>query len=254
VLDRRSFEDREGDRRSLIYAKEFFDLQLEFADAVSARSGLPLSRAVLDYTNFYIRFGLGREFDPAHPEWQDYLAGFRDEEGAREWTYRFYAARRRPVEPPGLVATFGCFSYAWLSSDRLRLHFHDADGDGRSPLRAERRDRRFSELAALFASVKRSVEPPFRVVGASWLYNITAYRCLFPPPYLATAHIARGRFRHMPLWGQFVDRYGEVRADAAREFRGRLRHASVRDLDSCFPLQVLALEAPAVEFYAFYSL
>ena len=236
-----------------MYAKEFFDLQLEFAETVSALSGLPLARTVLDYTNFYIRFGLGREFDPTHPTWQDYLAGLRDGSDRREWTYRFYAARPDPG-PPGLVATFGCFSYAWLRSDRLRLHFHDADGDGGSPLGPERRDRRSAELAALFASVERSAARPFRVIGASWLYNLAAYRGLFPPAYLATARVVHDRFRHMPLWGQFVDRHGGVREGAAREFRGRLRRqTSARDLDACFPFQVLALEAPADEFYAFYG-
>jgi hypothetical protein len=239
----------------LIYAKDFFELQLEFARSVSALSGLPLARTVLDYTNFYIRFGLGRGFDPAHPEWQAYLAGLRDGEDGQEWTYRFYAARPRPVAPPRLIATFGCFSYAWLGSDRLRLHFHDADEDGRSPLAPDRHDRRRSELAALFASAKRSAGHSFRVIGASWLYNTAAYRRLFPPGYLATAHVIHGRFRHMPLWGQFVRRDGNVRKDVAREFRGRLRRqTSLHDLDVCFPLQVLALEAPASDFYAFYDI
>jgi len=220
---------------------------------VSALSGLPLARTLLDYTNLYIRFGLGREFDPAHPEWQQYLAGLRDERDSREWTYRFYRARPDPG-PPGVVATFGCFSYAWLSSDRLRLHFHDADGDGGSPLGSERRARRSAELTALFASVKRSTARPFRVIGASWLYNLAAYRALFPASYLATARVIHDRFRHMPLWGQFVDRRGGVREGAARELRGRVRRqTSVRDLDARFPLQVLALEAGAHEFYAFYG-
>lgn len=44
-----------------MYAKAFFDLQLEFAETVSALSGLPLARTVLEYTNFYIRFGFGRD-------------------------------------------------------------------------------------------------------------------------------------------------------------------------------------------------
>jgi hypothetical protein len=129
------------------------------------------------------------------------------------------------------VSTFGCFSYAWLSSDRIRLHFHDAERDGLSPLGRERRDRRLADLAALFASLKHSARKPIRVVGASWLYNITAYRRLFPESYLATARVVQHRFRHMPLWGQFVNRYG----------------------DGCFPFQMLSLEAPVVEFYDFYG-
>lgn len=41
------------------YAKDFFDLQLRFAGYVAGLGGLPLERALLRYTNLYVRFGLG---------------------------------------------------------------------------------------------------------------------------------------------------------------------------------------------------
>src|SRR5439155_12564861 len=64
---------RDGHRaleNRVTYAKAFFDLQLQFAHKVTRLSGLPLARALLEYTNLYARFGLGRDFDPAHPTWQ----------------------------------------------------------------------------------------------------------------------------------------------------------------------------------------
>jgi hypothetical protein len=238
----------------VIYAREFFDLQLQFAQTVSVLSGLPLARTVLEYTNFYIRFGLERDFDPIHPVWQEYLAGLEDTNDRQQWTYRFYVTRSHPVAPPGLVATFGCFSYARLSSDRIRLHFQDAERDGPSPLGTERRDRRLAELAALFANIKQTMGKTCRVVGASWLYNVAAYRRLFPESYLATARAIQHRYRHMPLWGQFVNRHGEVRASMVCQFRERLgRQSSLERLDDCFPLQVLSLEAPVFEFCDFYG-
>jgi hypothetical protein len=241
-------------RFKVMYAKGFFDLQLEFAETASALSGLPLARTVLEYTNFYIRFGLGRDFDPIHPRWQEYLVGLRDTNDRREWTYHFYVTRSHTLAPPGVVATFGCFSYARLSRDRIRLHFRDADRNGLSPLGTERRDRRLAELAALFADVKRTVRHPIRVVGASWLYNVVAYRRLFPESFLASAHVTQHRFRHMPLWGQFVNRCGEVRENMAAQFRERLgRQSSLEGLDTCFPFQVLSLEASVLEFYDFYG-
>lgn len=240
--------------RKLTYAKAFFDLQLAFAEKVSALSGRSLAAAVLEYTNFYIRFGLGRDFDPAHPRWQEYLAGLRDMEDPQEWTYHFYLTGPRNIVSPGLVATFGCFSYALLSRDRIRLHFHDAEDDGWSPLGMERRNRRLSELRALFTDVKQTLGQSVRVVGASWLYNVAAYRRLFPEPYLTTARVTQDRFRHMPLWGQFVDRYGDVREHMAYQFRERLgRQSTLERLDDCFPFRVLSLEAPALEFYDFYG-
>jgi hypothetical protein len=237
-----------------MYAKEFFDLQLEFAERVSALSGLPFARTVLEYTNFYIRFGFGRDFDPTHSRWREYLAGLLDTDARQDWTYRFYMKQSHTVAPPGVVATFGCFSYARLSSGRIRLHFQDSDRDGRSPLGTERRDHRVAEMAALFADVKHTTRAPVRVVGASWLYNVAAYRRLFPESYLATAHAIQHRFRHMPLWGQFVNRHGEVRENMARQFRERLgRQSSLEGVDYCFPFQALSLEAPVLDFYHFYG-
>jgi hypothetical protein len=232
-----------------VYAKEFFDLQLVFADRVSALSGLPFAPAVLDYTNLYIRFGCGRGFDPTHPRWQEYLAGLSNTDDRHGWTYKFFVSRSEPVVPPGHVATFGCFSYSRLDGDRIRLHFHDGDRDGGSPLAVERCARRKAELAALFADVKRTTRNPSRVVGASWLYNLGAYRRLFPESYLATARTITRRFRHMPLWGQFLKRDGAVREDRARQFRERVgRQSSLEGLDHCFPFQVLELEAPVADF------
>lgn len=237
-----------------MYAKAFFDLQLQFAETVAALSGMPRPRVLLEYTNLYIRFGLGREFDPAHPGWTEYLAGLREATDGREWTYRFYSRRPDGLAAPALVATFGCFSYSRPGPDRIRLHFQNADPPGLSPLGAERQGQRLADLAALFAHVKRTERATLRVVGASWLYNLDAYRRLFPTRYLATARILRDRFRHMPLWGQFVDRDRELKPDMARRLLDRLAlQSSLDGLDECFPFSVLSLEAPVADFYERYA-
>ena len=238
----------------MIYARAFFELQLAFAQKVTTLSALPLSQALLEYTNLYIRFGLGRAFDAAHPTWQQYLARLRDTKDVGESTYAFYVARGGEPLGPSVVASFGCFSYARLGEDRIRLHFKNVEPSGVSPLAVERVGRRKAELAALFDHVRRRADRPLRVIGASWLYNIEAYRRLFPAPYLATARAMPGRFRHMPLWGQFLDRHGAVRDDRARAFLEYLERQSTLDgLDRCFPLPVLALDAPVQHFYDSYS-
>jgi hypothetical protein len=139
-----------------MYGKAFFDLQLQFAHTVMALSGLPLERTLLEYTNLYVRLGLGRDFDPEHPTWREYVAGLRDAEDIGEWTYRFY--RMRPeTEPPGIVATRGSFSYARLSGDRIRLHFRSAESDGRSSLGSDRR----GQFLDRHGEVRESVTRPF---------------------------------------------------------------------------------------------
>ena len=239
----------------MIYPKGFFDLQLRFAEKVTLLAGLPLTRALLDYTNLYIRFGLGHGFDPTHPTWRAYLAGLPDPGDPGEWTYAFYRRRPDTMAAESVVATFGCFSYALPTPERIRLHFQNAETDGRSPLGIDRVRERQAELAALFAHVKRTQRPPLQVRGVSWLYNLDAYRRLFPASYVATPHVAAQRFQHMPLWGQFVDRHGVMKEQATRQFLDRLERESSPDgLEQCFPLQPLVVDAPVQAFYDFYRL
>src|SRR5213594_1386812 len=119
-------------RARVRYAKAFFDLQLRFAHTVMTLSGLPLSRVLLEYTNLYIRFGLGRDFDAEHPTWQAYLAGLKGGPDIHEWTYDFYVTRHHAMAGPTVVATVGCFSYAPLSAERIRLTRSIASGEWRS--------------------------------------------------------------------------------------------------------------------------
>lgn len=240
----------------MIYAKPFFDLQLRFAQKVSALSGMPVAQTLLEYTNLYIRFGLGRDFDPTQPTWREYVAGLQTADDAGEWTYRFYLTRPAAVAPPSVVATCGCFSYARVGDDRIRLHFLNVETDEHSPLGRDRVEQRLADLSALFEHVKRTQRAPLRVLGMSWLYNLEAYRRLFPSSYTASARVAEApRFRNMPLWGQFLDRHGQVKGSPARQFLERLeRQPSLDGLSRCFPLPVLTAGAPVDEFYDFYGI
>ena len=155
---------------------------------------------------------------------------------------------------PAIVATFGCFSYSRLSGDRIRLHFENAGTDEHSSLGIDRRGQRLADLAALFGHVRQTLGQSVQVVGASWLYNLDAYRRLFPIPYLATAHVIH-RFRNMPLWGQFLDRHGEIKESMTRPFLERLEcQSSLDSVGECFPFQVLSVQASVLEFYDFYGI
>ena len=233
----------------MIYRKEFFDLQWRFAAHAAALAEIQLAEALFEYTNFYARFGLGRDFDAANPTWRQYVEGLQRSATPRDWTYDFYRSRLPDTGAPGVVASFGCFCYARHTKGRIRLHFQNADGAGASPLAAHRQEQRHVELAELFEHVRRHEAATVKVTGASWLYNIEAYRRLFPREYLASAVPSPPRFRGMPLWGQFLDRQGAIRQEAADSF---MRQVSAQEdvlaLGACFPYQVLALEAAASAF------
>jgi hypothetical protein len=244
--------ERGGDVK---FSKEFFDLQIRLAGRVVELSGMPMERALLDYTNLYVRFGLGRDFDAGHPNWIAFVTGFLRSPDRADWTYQYFLSRDHPAGPPSVVATFGCFSYAHEQSERIRLHFENVEPDGRAPLGVERIAARMTELRALFEHARHSQHGIQCAAGVSWLYNLPAYRRLFPETYLATAKIAGRRFRNMPLWGQFLDRHGGVRPDAAAAFLARLsRLSDMEHLPDCFPFQPLAVEAPLSDFYKFHGI
>jgi hypothetical protein len=237
------------------FSRSFFDLQIRFAQKVSALAGIPLEQALLGHTNLYIRLGLGRAFDANHPVWNDFLVGFQAAQDRAGWTHHFFVSRGTPPETPGLVARSGCFSYARDICGRLRLHFENIDPPDRPPLGDERVAARQAELQKLFARSHRCEPENARLAGVSWLYNLPAYRRLFPQSYLASAAVAPDRFRNMPLWGQFLDRHGGVRPAPATEFLSRLaRQRDMSNLASCFPLQALAVEAPLADFWLFHGI
>jgi hypothetical protein len=241
----------------VVFSKAFFDLQLSFAEKVRALSGMSLGSALFEYTNLYVRFGLGREFDAQNETWRTYVAGLPGTEGGeadREWTYRFYLKDPEATTAPPVVATSGCFSYALSSVDRARLHFRNAETDGGSPLGAARVERRRADLSALVEHMKRTANEVNLVTGGSWLYNLDAYRRLFPPAYGSSARVVPGRYKSMTLWGQFLDHHGQVKESMTRPFLSSLaQRTSLDRLEECFPFQVLAVHAPAQEFYDFYG-
>lgn len=235
--------------------KEFFDLQIRFAHAAACVVGVPLAQALLEYTNLYIRFGLGRAADRDHPVWRRYIDGLNGTTDIGAWTYRFFIDQANEVRPPSVVATFGCFSYACEHADRIRIHFDNVEPLAISPLNSERLSARLYELRSLFEHARRTQRNASKVVGVSWLYNLRAYRRCFPGAYVASARVAEPRFRNMPLWGQFLDRHGEVRPATADAFLQRLARAkSIDDLAHSFPWQALSVEAPIDEFYRFHEI
>lgn len=239
----------------MAYSKAFFDLQIAFAQKVAELSQLPFSQTLLDYTNLYVRFGLGREFHREHPVWQTYLAGLERTGDPQYWTYQFYLTRSEALTAPPVIATFGCFSCALSSNNQIRLHFRNTETGGHSPLSLERIKQRREDLTRLFKHVEQSVNENANVVGVSWLYNLEAYRRLFPSSYTMSARVIEPRFQSMPLWGQFLNYHGEIKENLTRPFLECLEQQSrVDHLQECFVFQVLKAEASVTQFYKFYNL
>lgn len=220
----------------MVYAKALFDLQIDFAHKVAELARVPLACALLEYTNFYVSFGLGRDFGSTNSIWLRYLEGLRDAEDVKDWTYRFYLSRAGENAKPQTAATFGCFSYSRFEDDRVRLHFENLDTQKSSSLGDFFVNQRCAELTQLFEDVYQNSPQTKLVIGFSWLYNLQSYRRLLPTEYTQSARVIKGRFQTLPLWGQFVDRNGKVKTEMANLFLKRLKQQEALErLHDCFP-------------------
>lgn len=237
----------------MTYPRGFFEISLRFAQKVGEITGGPIEHTLLHYTNCYVRFGLGRDFDAANPIWQQYVTGLHQARDPADWTYRFYLECQDQATPKPGDSPFGCFSYAVLDDGGIRLHFHNHEAP-ESPLSKARMGHRLAELKAMFARLRQEVEGSACVIGASWLYNLEAYRRLFPPAYLATAQVRRAEFAYLPLWGQFVDHRGWIKEALAARFLSCLdQQRKLEGIEDCFPFHVLYLESPIAAFYGYYD-
>ena len=236
---------------SMDLSPAFFDLQLRFADSIVRVSHLSFEEALLNFTNLYLQF-IGRSFDPVHPVWQAYLAGLRQAKDRALWTYTFYQ-RSRELHSPSLS---GCFHYSYLPEENtIRYHFVNVDTSGSGPLSKERMPVRLQELRTMFAQIKKQYGDVPTVRGNSWLYNIDAYRRLFPAQYTRNAKIVEDEFQYLSLWGQFLQRDGRVHEHLVASFLSRLQKSeTLKDLTSSFPYQVLSPQSPIALFYQFYEI
>ncbi len=256
--------DARGERADRL--RDYFDLQLRFAETLAERGGRPLADTLTLFTNLHRRFGLGMLPAPERdcaaaataPLWREYLDGLRDcpDHAARlAWTDSVFrrAAAERP--PPG-QHRFGCFAYDEPGPDGVvKIHFTNAEGVGVSPLAEDRIPRRRAELKAMFAAVAQAHPTARTVKGGSWLYHLEAYRRLFPPLYTASRRVPEPplHYHGSSSWGQFLDRFERVRPGPRQRFLANLRTLDHRQPGLAFPLPALRVSAPLPAFLDFFE-
>jgi len=240
--------------------RDYFDLQLRFAEAVAETAALPLSEAVSQCTNFYRRFGLGRlQGAPIAPAWKKYTAQLMTLETHEQrvaWTQACFAQSPPESLPPG-QRQFGCFSCDPPDEDgRVRIHFTNRDTDGIGPLSRTKIDTRRQELKAMFTYVQQTYADAKEVRGGSWLYHLGAYRRLFPPVYGDSREVQEGtsRFQGTSSWGQFLDHREGVKPALREQFFENLKKLDMHRLWEVFPLPACRAHAPMQAFYDFFDI
>ena len=240
------------------YPPAFLAIQLAFARAMAALTGLPVRDAILRRTALYRILGLDWSLDPAHPVWRRFIQAAGDDGADSDTAYAIYAERYERGLVPDYDTSrphWGCFSYEYLPDARVvRMHFANLDTSGYGPLSSQRRDARLADLRGLFADVAREHPDAERVHGGTWLYNRKEYTRLFPQEYGDSARADHPHLIARGLWGQFLRHGNRINEEVAATFLARL--ADLRDADdyaACFPYQNLLTDAPIDAFYRFYG-
>ncbi len=238
--------------------RDYFSLQLHFAESIAVKMPCPLAWSVLRHTNFYRRFGLG---DPRQARtstaWQTYIGRLNtlnNHLDRLQWTQEFY--RQSPPEPrPPRERQFGCFDLELREHGQVvRVHFQNHEQDGLSPLHPTKIERRQRELKMIFSDVRQKYPEANEVWGKSWLYNSASYCSLFPTTYIASKQPAAEttRFQGSSCWGQLIDHQGNIKPDLADQFVLNLAELKVDQLWKVFPLSTWVLVAPIQDFFEFY--
>lgn len=235
----------------MAYSRAFFDLQLTFAGRLAAKFDLPLASVLYDYTTFSKSLIAG--------DWTVYCAGLDSVPDAGAWTYAFYCRHQQPDPAPADSPAaerprFGCFSYEIRDETVIRPHFANTDRPEQHPLSAARGAARCAELGRMFASIREQAPQARTVLGNSWMYNLEAYRRLYPPAYTRVMDISsEDEFQFLALWGQCFDRNWQVRPASAAELLRRVDALDdLAELQQCFPYQILQPHCAIDEFYAFF--
>ena len=240
----------------MLYPPGFFGLQLTFARKITQLTQRPYQETILNMTALYRIVGLDWSLDPQNPVWQNYLKGLHqiDIDADADWSYQFYLERADQI-PSYDNQHWGCFGYEyWSERCLIHLHFWNLEDSGYGPLSHQRKDARLADLRSMFTHIKRVHPDAIAVHGSSWLYNVEAYRRLFPVEFGLSARPDTPHLVARSLWGQFLRFDGRLNEERAVVFLDRLnRLEQEHKYAQCFPFQVLFTQAPITLFYPFYG-
>jgi len=213
-------------RMEVPISKDYFALQLEFAEQIAEDTGFPLESILRNYAPMIRKYAFTYDDDGK-------ICPLASTDGTEivEAAYNAYSKQlsRDPI-PYHEENRFGCMFYTYENEKRsVHLHFNNAEHDPKGPLSPDRLPFRRAEMADMMRDVRLKYPNATHVRGQSWLYNLEEYRSIFPESY--TKHLgkdeSRGSWSRGPIvWGQFLDSDGNVRRDRAELLLERLRAQS----------------------------
>jgi len=243
------------ERESHVLSREYVEFELEVARIIAEKTGLSLKEAGKQFTS-YVRASV----------LYDGGKSFEGTSHSNELADRLYAQLKRlnrtdngEYHPTG-SDQYGCFNFEYVPEWKMvRIHFDNRERDDEGPLTEGKIAHRLTELHDLFAAIKRKHPEVDTVVGGSWLYNLEAYKRLFPESYLKTPEAdlsPRSLTVGYGVYGQFLDDHLEVKRDLTKWFITSLKsleHVDAESVQSILPYKLLRVEGPIADFYEKYG-
>lgn len=238
-----------------MFCKEFFALQIKFAELVGKHCKIPFEKVLFSHTSLYTRLiGYHDEVAPnkSNPKWQEILRGLP--KGFKEQTnyiYQKYLDYEKSKPKKTNQKKFGCFAFSYHEKvNRFELHFSNSDPKGN--LGKDRVKCRIKELKELFTTMKSCNKKGARVYLTTWLLGIEAFNRLYPPAFIKaakpwTAQLAQNNAH----WGQFVDRHGSLKKELAKQLLCNASECRSK-INDYFPLPCFRSEVEQAVFYDFY--
>jgi hypothetical protein len=229
--------------------EDYFSLQLKFAACYAAKASVPFHIAVDRCTNLRRRLNLWG--DTGASRWDLFLSKIQSTANSHAEQVALCSEFQHSRWGDEFNRSFGCFSYDPPDAcGTLRIHFLPPDGIDSSPLALENFSARRSELQALFTHVQCAEPGATTVRGVSWLYNLQAYRRLFPVAYGASVQPAQFplHLNGSSTWGQVLSWRQEVKPVVRDQLLARLNGMQVTAPWRVFPIQALVATG-AVDFF-----
>lgn len=254
-----------------VYPKGLFDTQYEFSKIMAEREGTTLIDAIEKYApllNKAIR---------TEDEEKKLMPGLTDENLA-EAGYAEVLERRKSYSKDGLKyhdekeGRFGCFYYRYNEvSKTVAPHFFNAEAEeefvegkdvSKGPLSKEKLDRRKAELTEMFRDIRTKHPDAKYVRGKSNLYNLEAYRRLYPPTYeVGDVDYDPALWKgNTDIWGQFLGgnnkapgEYG-FKQELADGFLKKAKEVPLERLVDAVPMPPRSAQADIQDFYDFYGI
>lgn len=241
----------------MTYSKDYFQLQLIFAQKISGITHQKMEDVLLQYTSFYKTFGIaGWDFDLNNRTWKKFSKKIIKSSDILSTVYDFYLEQLKLRNQKTGGEFFGCFSYEFDKTKKtISIHFRNADNPSPGALSKDRIEVRLDELTKTFRDIYKNHKDATKVLGFSWLYNLESYKRLFPPEYTKNCKVVSNWFKSGSLWGQFLDSAGELKKELASDFVKCISEKeTVKEIENCFPFKVLEPKAELKYFYKFFGI